>query len=90
MSEHIEYYRVRKEHQAYLGVRHFKFNYMADHTIQACYHCGDIKKGKSNTFGVYLINKLTFLTNYLSPNYVEPCKKNEYEKYFDKTLKMLK
>lgn len=85
-----QYYRVRKEHRHYLGDRYFKFTHLADHTIQVCFSCGDIKKGKSNTFGVYLVHRLTFLTNYISMDRVEPCRKDVYEKKFNQIVKMLK
>lgn len=85
-----QYYKVRKERNAYLGVRYFKFNYNEDKCVQVCLFTGDVKKGKSNTFGVYLISKLTLFSNYLATNYIEACTKKQYDDAFNKVVKMLK
>ncbi len=85
-----QYFKIRKERQDYKGIRYFRFNYDTEKVVQVCSFTGDVKKGKSNTFGVYLIHRLTFFTNYLAINYCEPCTKREFEKAFEKTVKMLK
>ena len=84
------YFKIKKEKQEYHGVRYFKHIDYCDKVVQVCIFNGDVKKGKSNTFGVYLIARLTFLTNYLAMGYAVICTKREYDKNFDKAFKMLK
>ncbi len=86
----VEYYKTSENRWDYLGLRYFKFNNISDNTVQVCVTTGDVKKGKSNTFGVYLIAKMTFLTNYYMQPYVEKCSKREYEKAFKKVIELLK
>jgi len=84
-----KYFKVKKERTEYLGERYFKFNFNTEKAVQVCITCGDVKKGKSNTFGVYLICKMTLFSNYLAPSYIEPCTKKEFNKQFDRVVKML-
>lgn len=85
-----QYYKVKKERLEYLGERFFRFNHSSEKVVQVCLTCGDVKKGKSNTFGIYLIHKMTLFSNYLAPNYIEPCTKKQFDNQFDKVVKMLK
>lgn len=89
MSQVIQYFKVREQRHEYLGERYFKLNMYDEKVVQVCLTVGDIKKGKSNTFGVYLISKLTLVSNYMAQNYIEPCSKKEYEKQFKKVVGML-
>jgi hypothetical protein len=82
------YFRIKKERKEYLGDRYFRMNYDFEKVIQVCFTCGDSKKGKSNTVGIYCINKLTFMSNYFM-YYVEPCTKAQYDKAFDNIIKIL-
>ena len=85
----IQYFKVKKDRQEYLGERYFKVDFTSDSVIQACIQCGEVKRGKGNYFGVYLIGKLTFFSNYLAQSYVEQITKQEYEKHLKKTIKLL-
>jgi len=89
-SKNDQYYKMDKKRQEWLGVRYFRFNPNCDKVIQVCVGVGETKRGKSNTFGIYLIERLTFFTNYLAMGYAVPCTKKEYDNYFDKVLKLLK
>lgn len=89
MMNRDQYFKIRKEHIQYKGERYFRFNHHSEKTVQVCLFSGEEKKGKSNTFGTYLIHRLTFLSNYLAINYVEPCSKKEYQIKFNKAIKML-
>lgn len=84
-----QYYKVKKERQEYLGCRVFKVNFSFEEITQVCFSMGEVKKGKSNTPGIYFIHRLTFFSNYFSMGYVEPITKKEYEKYFKKVLIIL-
>lgn len=86
----VQYYKVKSERQDYLGERYFRFDFQDEKAIQVCKSVGDVKKGKSNNFGVYMISKLTFLTNYFAQGYIIPCTKEEYEYWFDHVVKILK
>lgn len=85
----FEYFKIIKERQDYLGVRFFRVQYGAEYVTQICVDCGDVKKGKANTFGVYLITSNTFFSNYAG-RYVEPCSKKEYDNQFIKMVSILK
>ncbi len=85
-----QYFRTKAERHDYLGNRYFRLDFNSDVTLQICLSTGDIKRGKSNTFGMYLISRLTLFTNYLAPNYCEPCTKKEFDKQFELTIKLLK
>ena len=85
-----QYYRVKEGRVEYLGERYFRFNNHSEKVVQICLTCGDIKKGKSNNFGIYLISKLTLFSNYMAMNYLEPCTKKQFDKQFEKVAFMLK
>jgi hypothetical protein len=86
----VQYFKVTKSRHQYLGDRYFRFDYQAEICTQICKTVGDIKKGKSNTYGVYLISKLTFFGNYLGPGYIEVINKAEFTKHFDEVINALK
>lgn len=87
-----QYYKVKKDRQDYKGNRYFKFSPDSEKVIQVCVHPGEEKKGRTNSYGVYLIHRLTFLTNYFLgfESYVELCTKKEYEKAFNQIVEALK
>lgn len=84
-----QYFKVKKERQHYLGIRYFRVDFNAESTLQLCISSGDMKKGKANNFGMYLISKMTFYTNYAACQYVEHCKKSEFEKHRKMIVKIL-
>jgi hypothetical protein len=84
------YYKVRKERRDYKGDRYFKFNSFSEKVVSVCVNPGEEKKGRTNAFGVYLIHRITFLSNYMAMDYIEPCTKKEYQKNFNKVFEMLK
>jgi hypothetical protein len=85
-----QYFRIRKDRQDYKGQRYFKFDPMSEKVVQICVSSGEEKKGRTNSFGVYLIHRLTFFANYLALKYAEPCEKEEYEEEFERIVKMLR
>jgi len=85
----FEYFKIIKDRQDYLGVRFFKVQYGSEFVTQVCVDCGDVKKGKANTFGVYLITSNTFFSNYAG-RYVEKCSAKKYNEMFDRMVKILK
>lgn len=89
MTDKDQYFKVKQERKEYLGERYFKFNFNSEKVVQVCLTVGDVKKGKSNTFGVYLVHKMTLFSNYLAPNYIEPCTRKEYERQFKKVVQLL-
>ena len=85
------YLKVRKERQDWLGIRYFRLDWSSDKTLQICLSNGaEIKRGRGNNIGVYLISKMTLLSNYMAMDYVQPCTKREFENRFDKIVKLLK
>ena len=84
------YYKICSDRIQYKGERYFRFNYNHDTVIQVCVNPGnELKRGRANTICVYVVNKMTLLSNYLSMNYVEICTKKEYEKQFNHVVKLL-
>lgn len=86
----IQYYKVVSARHQYLGDRYFRYDYDSEICTQICKTVGDIKKGKSNTYGIYLISKLTFFGNYLGPGYIMPIPKSEFTKHFNEVFEALK
>lgn len=84
------FYKVVKERQEYKGVRYFRFDGISEKVVQVTVNSGEQKKGRPAMFGVGLIARMSFLTNYLAMGYVEKCSKKEYETKFDFVVSMLK
>jgi len=85
-----QYFKIIDSRTEWLGIRYFKYSPHSDKVVQVCVTTGEVKKGKSNTFGVYLIASLTFLCNYLAVGYCQPCTKKQYEKAFETVVTYLK
>lgn len=83
------YYMVRKEKQEYFGERYFAYSWDADKVIQVCIQRGDTKRGKTNAIGIYMISRITMLSNYQAMNYLTPITKHIYETKFNKVVEML-
>jgi hypothetical protein len=84
-----QYYKIDSPRRDYLGKRFFKVDMNAWECIQVCVTTGDTKKGRGHTFGVYLISRLTFFSNYLAMGYAVPCSEKEYTKNLKDVLSML-
>lgn len=90
-SKEDQYFAIRAERYDWLGERAFKYNHVEDKVVQVTINPGpEHGRGKKSMIGVYLLGKLTFLSNYLAMNYVEPISKKEYEKKFDAAIKILR
>ena len=90
MTAKDQFYKVCDNRVEYLGERCFRFNPHVEHVIQVCTNVGkETKRGRSSTLGVYLIHRVTFLTNYMSMGYITPITKKEYQKQFAKVVSML-
>lgn len=85
-----QYFKVKADRVEYLGERYFKFDVQSEKVVQVCMSVGDVKKGKSNTFGTYLIHRMTFLTNYMAMGYVEAITKKQYDKMFNRCYDFLR
>lgn len=86
MKGTIRYYKVVKDKQGFLGQRYFAFSKKEHSVMQVCIENGDNNRGKSNCAGLYLIGRLTFLSNYLAMNYVELTTKKEYTEKFNEIV----
>lgn len=85
-----QYYKIVPNKIQYKGDRYFRYNIDTQKVVQVCMTCGEVKKGKSNTYGIYLIHRITFFSNYLSYRYVEECSKGEFETKFNEVVNYLK
>lgn len=86
----MEYFKINPTNRICHGDRYFKVDHRSYESIQVCLSAGEVKKGRGHTFGIYLISRLTVLSNYIAIGYAVPCKKSEYERAFKKVLKYLK
>jgi hypothetical protein len=84
-----KFYKIKKDRVDYKGQRFFRFNPASEKTLQVVVFPGDEKKGKSNCVGVYMIHRMTFLSNYFM-YYCDPCSKAEFEKQFNKVIESFK
>lgn len=82
----FQYYRIDDRRIEYLGCRYFRVDLTSDSVIQVCVTNGEQKKGKGHYFGLYLISRTTFFTNYLGMGYAIPTDKEEYESMKEKVL----
>lgn len=89
-NDGVQYLKVKKDKQAYLGVKYFKFNFSEERVIQVCCHPGElVRRGRTNAIGIYTVSKMTLLSNYLGMSYLENCTKKEYENKFEEVVKIL-
>lgn len=85
------YFKVIKDKNDYLGERYFKINWYTDRCVQVCVKNGSVRRrGKGNQIGVYMIGKLTILSNYLGMNYLEPTTKRQFQNKLDHVIKMIR
>jgi hypothetical protein len=83
-----QYFQIKKDKQEYAGERYFQMSFDSDTVLQICAKSSpQLRKGRANNMGVYLINRLTLLSNYFS--YIEPCTKRKFESEFDKMINLL-
>jgi len=89
MKKRYQYFKITSERRDYLGERYFKADMSAWDVIQVVKTVGETKKGRGHTFGVYLISRLTFFSNYLAMNYAVPCSEKEYTKHLKEVIALL-
>jgi len=76
------------------GERYFKMNETIDFpndevVIQVCVSPGKAKVGRANCIGVYIIKRLTLLSNYAFSNDLQKCSEKEYDAALKKVLKLI-
>lgn len=87
----VQYFRTSASREQYIGKRYFRYDYQNEICVQVCCAMGEIqRRGKANILGVYLINKVTFFSNYLGPGYVQVCTQKEFEKNFEEIVNVLR
>lgn len=89
-NSNVSYFRITEKHKQYKGECFFKFDIHSEDVLVVRFiKSTEQGKGRANSIGVYLIARLTFLSNYLTMNYVEPSSKKEFDKKFTTILKLL-
>jgi len=83
------YWKIVQSRNEYLGIRYFKVDMNSEAVIQICVSVGETKKGRGHTFGIYVIDRMTFFSNYLGMGYAEPCDAKEYKKEFKRIVTYL-
>ena len=84
------YYKVKPEREIYLGKRMFRMDSdYRESVTQICITNGDSRKGKSNTFGIYLIQRTTFYCNYFAMVYLSEITEADWLNQFNETIKFL-
>lgn len=89
MKPTFAYYRIVDNRQEYKGKRYFRVDLHNKTVAQVCVNPGAEGRGRGNTFGIYLIAKASFFSNYLGMEYVTPCSKAQYTKAFWMVVKYL-
>lgn len=86
----VVYYRISPKRKEYIGECFFKFDYNSECVVQIRFKASDERgRGKSNNIGIYMIARITFLSNYFAPGYIEPSNKKEFDKKFTTILNLL-
>jgi len=86
-----QFYKIKKERKEYLGERYFQVSFDSDTVLQVCINPSmEMRRGRTNNIGIYLISRLTFVSNYYGMNYVEPCTAKEFNMRYDAMVKMLR
>lgn len=90
-QEHFLFYVITESRREWLGIRYYKVAQSFSPSVtQVVVNPGQERKGRGHTFGIYLISRMTFFSNYLAMQYAIPCTKREYENAFEQVLKHLK
>lgn len=79
------------KYEGHKGIRYFHLSDTCHKVIQVCVDPGELKKGRTNCIGVYLIDRMTMMGNYAyfaNPSF-KPCSKKEYNAAMNKVLKLL-
>lgn len=85
----IEFYEIKKPYREHWGERYFRYNTKSIRVMQVCASNGDTRKGKSNTVGIYEIQRATFFSNYMAYGWLSAITKEEYETQFNKAVAYL-
>lgn len=87
-----QFFRVKESKREYFGNRWFRYNSDDDKVIQICIMPGDmvVKSGKHSSIGIYVMGKLSFMSNYYAMGYVDVISKEEYESAFNKIFTILR
>jgi hypothetical protein len=89
-TKRITYYKVTERKEQFAGQRYFKFDMDSESVLQVCYKPSfEVRRGKSNNIGAYVISRMTFLSNWFAMNYVEPITKAQFDKKYNEMFKML-
>lgn len=83
------YFKIQKNHENYKGIRFFRVDPNQTYVTQVCVNSGYPKKGRGHNRGIYEIAHTTFYCNYISPNYVSLCSKDEFDQALLTTIKLL-
>jgi len=90
IHKRITYYKVTPKKEHFCGTRFFKFDLDSESVLQVCFKPSfEIRRGKSNNLGAYVISRMTFLSNWFAMNYVEPITKKEFDEKYNEIFKLL-
>ncbi len=76
-------------HHPVRGVRMFRVNDRTDTAIQIVLNAGEVKKGRGNNIGIYVVDRMTIFSNYGYGNYLKPTDKKSWDKAFKLVIKMI-
>jgi hypothetical protein len=86
-----QFYKTRKERREYHGERYFQLAFDSETVLQVCVSPStEMRRGRSNNIGVYIISRLTFVSNYFAMDYVEPCTRKVFVSQYNKITEMLR
>lgn len=77
------------KYDGHKGLRYFKTSDTDHKVLQVCVNSGEIKKGRTNCIGVYLIDRITLIGNYsFFTSGFAPCTKREFDQNMKRVLKL--
>ena len=87
----IQFYKIDPQHRENRGEKYFQVCLDSDTVLQVCVSPStEYRRGRSNTIGIFLIDKLNFLANYFAYGYVQTCTRGQFVKQFDKIVELLR
>lgn len=71
------------------GVRMFRVNDRTDTAIQIVLNAGEMKRGRGNNIGIFVVDRMTIFSNYGYGSYLQSTDKKSWDKGFKLVIKMM-
>ena len=85
-----EYFRVKKQYHECRGEKYFCHYEFSDKVVQICFSYGNMKKGRTNSVGIYTIHLTSFMNSYNQGKYLEYVTPSQFKSAFRLMTSQLK